>query len=105
MADRDLAFEVMKNLAFGKDLVDQPHVFIDMNLSAVGGRDPGRFLASMLQRVEAEIGKFGRFTVTVDGEDAAIMLYLVSRHSLEKPISYVLESACQEFYSNLAQDN
>ena len=44
-----------------EDLGDEAHVFVHKNLRAVAGGDSGRFLAAMLQRVDAEVGEFGDF--------------------------------------------
>src|SRR5690242_21855984 len=37
-----------------EDLRDQPHVLVDQDLAAVADRDPGRLLAAVLERVEAD---------------------------------------------------
>jgi len=37
----------------------------------IGGDQPGRFLAAMLERVHAEVGDIRGFVVVMDAEDAA----------------------------------
>ena len=44
---------------------------------AVGRGDAGRFLAAMLQRVEAEIGELGGFGMAEDAEDAAVIVEMI----------------------------
>ena len=46
---------------------------------AVGGGDAGRFLAAMLEGVEAEIGLAGGVGMAVDGDYAAFFVELVDR--------------------------
>ena len=61
----------------GKDFRDQAHAFDVGEALAVGGGDAGRFLAAMLQGVEAEVGLAGGVGVAVDGDDAAFFAELV----------------------------
>ena len=42
-----------------EDLRDQTHVLVDDDPAAVGDRDPGRLLAAVLQRIQAEVGELG----------------------------------------------
>ena len=44
-----------------KNFLHQAHAFFEMQRSAVGRNDAGRFLTAMLQRVEAEVGELRRF--------------------------------------------
>ena len=46
-------------------------------LRAVEGHDTGRFLAAVLQRVEAESGVCGRIVMAEDAEDAALFVQRV----------------------------
>ena len=50
---------------------DVAHGLVNLQARAIRGRDARALLASMLQRVEAQVGKVGRLGVTVDTEDAA----------------------------------
>jgi hypothetical protein len=43
----------------------------------IGADDPGPFLPTVLQRVEAEIYQPGRFGVAVDAEDATLIPHLI----------------------------
>src|SRR5690606_34136096 len=54
-----------------EDLGHQAHVLVDDDPAAVAHRDPGRFLPTVLQSVEAEIGELRNlFTRRPDSEDA-----------------------------------
>ena len=58
-----------------EDLGDQAHVLVDEDLLAVAGRDAGRLLPAVLQRVEAEVGELGDLLAGgPDAEDAAGVL-------------------------------
>ena len=61
----------------GEDFRDQAHALDVGQMLAVGGGDAGRFLAAMLQGVEAEIGLAGGVGMAVDGDDAAFFVELV----------------------------
>ena len=50
---------------------------------AVGGGDAGRFLAAMLEGVEAEIGLAGGVGVAVDGDYAAFFVEVVGPSACE----------------------
>ncbi len=60
VADGDVAGERVQRVLV-EDLRHEPHVFVDEDLLAVAGRDAGRLLAAVLQRVEAEVAEFGDF--------------------------------------------
>jgi hypothetical protein len=45
---------------------------------AVGGGDAGRFLAAVLQGIEAQIGFARGLRMVVDGDDAAFFVELVA---------------------------
>ena len=46
------------------------------HLLAVGGRDAGALLTTVLQRVQAERGQIGSFGVTENPKDAALVFKL-----------------------------
>ena len=54
----------------GEEVGDQPHAFVKFDPLTVGGRDARRFLAAMLQRVQAQVGELGGFRMAVDGHHA-----------------------------------
>ena len=58
-ASRCRAAEVQRGLV--EDLRDKPHVLEHDDSGAVAGRDPGRLLAAVLQRVQAEVSELGDF--------------------------------------------
>src|SRR5262249_44038637 len=51
-----------------KDVVDVPHPALDAQRRAVRGDYPGRLLAAVLKRVQAEIGQARRFIVAENAE-------------------------------------
>ena len=74
VADREVAAQ-RRERALVEDLGDQAHVLVDEDLLAVGGRDAGRLLPAVLQRVEAEVGELGDVLAGgPDAEDAAGVL-------------------------------
>ena len=71
MPDGEVAVE-RGEAALVEHLGDEAHVLDDGDGLAVAHRDPGRLLAPVLERVEAEVGEVGdRLTGRVDAEDAA----------------------------------
>ncbi len=56
MPDRDLALERLQ-LLLVEDLRDEPHLADDGHAAPVRDRDPGRLLAAVLEREEAEVGE------------------------------------------------
>ena len=72
--DRDLALERLER-GLVEHLGDESHVLVDEDLAAVADRDSGRFLPTVLQGVEAEVGQLGDlFTGRPDSEDATGVL-------------------------------
>ena len=55
----------------------RPMPFCRCSVGAVGGDDAGRFLAAMLQRVEAEIGELGGFGMAEDAADTAVIVKVI----------------------------
>jgi hypothetical protein len=53
---------------------NQAHAFDVGKTMAVGGGNPGRFLAAMLQRIEAEVSFARGVGMAVDGDDAAFLV-------------------------------
>ncbi len=58
VADRHVALQGPQ-LLLVKDLRDQPRVAQGGDVASLTGRDPGRLLAAVLQRIEAEVGESG----------------------------------------------
>ena len=58
----------------GEDVGDQAHGLVQLQLLAVGGGDARRFLAAMLQRVQAEVGELGGLGMAVDGHHATFFV-------------------------------
>ena len=74
VADREVAAQ-RRERALVEHLGHQPHVLVDEQPLAVGGRDPGRLLPAVLQGVEPVVGQLGDvLTGGPDAEDAAGVL-------------------------------
>jgi hypothetical protein len=58
-------------------VADEAHRAVDEVLLAVRGRDARALLAAVLERVEPEVGEVRRFGVSVDAEDAALVVEAV----------------------------
>ena len=58
MADRHVALQ-RPQLLLVEDLGDEARVAQRRDVAALAGGDPGRLLAAVLQRVEAEVGEAG----------------------------------------------
>ena len=58
MANGQIAGQALEHLLV-KDLAHQAHVLVQANLGPLESRNPSRFLAPVLQGVEAEIGEVG----------------------------------------------
>ena len=73
MADRHVAGERLE-AALVEDLGDQAEVTLGGDVPALAGRDAGRLLAAVLERVEREVGEPGDVLLRgVDAEDAALV--------------------------------
>ena len=73
MADRHVAVE-RPELLLVEDLGDEPGVAQGRDVAALTGRDPGRLLAAVLERVQREIGEPGDLAPgRVDAEDPAFV--------------------------------
>ena len=71
-----------RELLFGKNVGDQSHGFVDVERHAIGGDDACRFLAAMLQRMQAEVGERLRLRMRVDRYHTALVVkFVVSKHS------------------------
>ena len=78
VADRHLAGERLQ-AALVEDLGDQPDVALGGDVAALGGRDAGRLLAAVLERVEREVGEPGDVVLRgVDPEYAALVARAVA---------------------------
>ena len=76
VSDGETAGEAGEDVG-GKDVGDEAHGLVAVNVAAVGGSDAGGFLSAMLQGVEAEIGELGGFGMVVDRHHAAFFVQLV----------------------------
>ncbi len=56
-----------------EDVGDVAHLPLDVDLPLVERRDPGRFLAAVLEGVEAEVRQVGGIVRVADAEDAAFV--------------------------------
>ena len=54
-----------------EDLRNEAHVLVDDDAVPVADRDPGRLLAAVLERVQAEVGELGDFLVRGPGAEHA----------------------------------
>ena len=61
----------------GEGVADQADMALGMEVDAVKGDDARRFLAAMLERVQAEHGERRRIGMTEDAENAALFAQLV----------------------------
>ena len=73
MADRGVAGQAVDHLAAGEVVADEAHAALGMEALAVEGDDAGRFLAAMLQRVQAERRDGGGVGMAEDAEHAALL--------------------------------
>src|SRR5262245_4409389 len=60
-----------------EDVVDQAQALRQLHAVAVAGHDARRFLAAVLQRVEAQVGEARRLRVPEDAEQAATVVEAV----------------------------
>src|SRR4029077_10780524 len=60
-----------------EDIGNVAHGLRDAHLLAIRCGDAGAFLTAMLQRVQPQIGHVGRFGMTEDAEDAALVFEFV----------------------------
>jgi hypothetical protein len=72
VADRHGAGQPVDHVAAREGVADQPEPPLGMEPLAVVGDDAGRFLAAVLQRVQAERRDGGGVGVAVDAEHAAL---------------------------------
>ena len=67
-----------------EDLRDQAELAHGGDVTALAGRDPGRLLAAVLERVEAEVGEAGDLTAgRVHAEDPALIARAIAIGKLE----------------------
>ncbi len=77
MADRGGARQPLDRRRAGEMVADQPEPLLRMEPLAVEGDDAGRFLAAMLQRVQAERGDRGGVRVAENAEHPAFLAQAV----------------------------
>ncbi len=76
VADGVLTFEPLDHVFF-ESVGDQPHLAMGDQPLAVGGNDAARFLAAVLQRIEAQINHVGRFGMAIDAHNRALVMEFV----------------------------
>src|SRR3974390_1514264 len=77
MADRRMAVEALDHVLRGEILADMAHAAMGVELLAVIGNDAGRFLAAMLEGVEAERGEGRGFGMAENAEHAAFLMRMI----------------------------
>ena len=77
MADRRVPAQALDDLLRAEIVADLPHAAMGVELLAVIGDDAGRFLAAMLQRVQAERRQRRAVGMAVDAEDAAFFVQMI----------------------------
>ena len=77
VADGDAAGQAGDDLGVAEIVADQAHAAMRMEARAVVCDDPGRFLAAMLQGVQAECRDGGGVGHVPDAEHAALLVRLV----------------------------
>src|SRR5712691_10749602 len=73
VADGKAAGELRKHAGL-ENLFDFAHRAMEMELIPIAGNNAGGFLATMLQRVKAEIGEVSRFGMAEDAEDTTLVV-------------------------------
>ena len=73
MSEGQIARQPLDGRAAREMVADQPEAAFGLETPAVERDDAGRFLAAMLQGVQAERGDRGGVGVTEDAEDAAFL--------------------------------
>ena len=76
VADGQSAAHLREHI-FGEDVGDRAHGLVRARGQAVGGDDAGRFLAAMLQRMQAEVSQLLRLRVREDRDHAALVVKFV----------------------------
>ena len=76
VADRGVAGQALDHLR-RENFLHVAQASVQVQVRAVGRGDARRFLAAMLQRVEAEIGQLRRFGMAEDAEHAAVIVEMI----------------------------
>ena len=76
VADGVGAFEPLDDFFF-EGVGDQPHLAMGDQPLAVGSNDAARFLAAMLQRIEAQVNHVGRLGMAIDAHHRALVVEFV----------------------------
>ncbi len=69
----------------GKDIGDQPHRLMQAKHLAVRRHNARRLLPTMLQRVQAQVGKLRRLRMAVDGHHATFFTQLIGWNQHRSP--------------------
>ena len=77
MADGAAALKAFDDPRFGEGVADQADMPLDVELGAVIGDDARRFLAAMLESMQAERDNGGRILPAEDAEHAAFIVEMI----------------------------
>ncbi len=77
VADGAVALQAVDDALFGERIADQADMMFDMELGAVIGNDTRRFLAAMLQRMQAERDDSRSVLPAENTEHAAFVMEMI----------------------------
>ena len=80
MADGQLAGQLSQH-GRREDLRHVAHVLDAVDLPSVARRDAGALLAAMLQREQAQVAQLGRFRISVDRKNTALVVEFIEHSS------------------------
>ena len=92
MAERGVARQAREHFGL-KNIGHQAHAFFEMQFAPVARNDSGRFLAAMLQRVEAQIGHLRGFGMAEDAAHSAVIVKPVVLN-FDQAIHSAFRSSC-----------
>ena len=81
MTDGHVAGEFVDGLLITEYIRHFTHSFVHVDRALIGSNDTGRFLTTMLQRVETEVRQLRCLGVSKDSKDAAIVVHEVIQHN------------------------
>src|SRR5438128_404019 len=81
VADGAAAGKFLQNIG-REDFFDFAHGAVGVKFGAVARDDAGRFLAAVLERIEAEIDEFSGFGVAENSNDAAMVVEVVVEYAV-----------------------
>ena len=77
VANRGEALEAVDDLAVSEIVADEPKGAVIVKLLTVEANDSGRFLATMLERMQPQRRMGGRIAVAVDAKDPALFVEVI----------------------------